>query len=152
MKLVFDLTPFADLEASVEMIQVADGWRVTTTVQHGQAHTFAHTFTRPRGGSGRRAVGVTPAVQAAALTEATEGQVNAVDWRQLPRTQAVERVLNESSPVGPARIHQVLLERGRDDDAHSIHAALGHLKLKHRATQVSRGLWVPLNKANGEVS
>jgi len=93
---------------------------------------------------------VPPGAQDGVPALAPEGQADALDWQHLPRMQAVERVLHEASePVGRPYIHQVLLDRGRDDPPDTIQAALGHLKLKGRATQSGRGLWIPLNRANG---
>jgi hypothetical protein len=93
---------------------------------------------------------VTSSAQVTVQIPMTDSQSDAV-WQSLPRMNAVERVLHEASgPVSPARVGDVLLEHGRDDTSKNIHAALGHLKLKGRATQSGRGLWIPLNRANGQ--
>jgi hypothetical protein len=98
--------------------------------------------------------GVTVPVQASdPAAPVREGNPQATDWRGLPRMQAVERALIEADePLSPMRVHQVLLQHGRADAPRTVHAALGHLKIKHRATQSDRGLWVPLSKANGHTA
>jgi hypothetical protein len=65
------------------------------------------------------------------------------EWRNMPRTVAVERVLAQSrTPLSPVEIHKQLRINGRDDEAHLVSAALAHLKRAGQATQVSRGAWV----------
>jgi len=65
------------------------------------------------------------------------------EWQQLPRTAAVERVLEEADrPLSPLAISQVLHKNGRDDSGHNVSAALAHLKLTKRAQQAGRSQWV----------
>jgi hypothetical protein len=93
------------------------------------------------------------AAKALVVAQTLDSPADGADWQHLSRMKAVERVLNEfSEPVEPPDIRQVLRDHGRDDTSKNIHAALGHLKIKHRATQVGRGKWIPLNRANGQVA
>jgi hypothetical protein len=65
------------------------------------------------------------------------------EWRNLARTAAVQRVLAESDrPLSPLGISQVLHQKGRNDSAHNVSAALARLKDTQRAKQADRGRWV----------
>lgn len=74
------------------------------------------------------------------------------EWQRLPRTAAVERVLMEAGrPMSPLGIAQVLGEKGRNDPAHHVSAALARLKITNRAQQAERGKWeVPHSGDQGE--
>jgi hypothetical protein len=64
------------------------------------------------------------------------------EWQQLPRTAAVERVLVEAGrPLSPLGIAQVLAEKGRNDSAHHVSAALARLKDTQRANRLGGGKW-----------
>jgi hypothetical protein len=73
------------------------------------------------------------------------------DW-SISRTLAVERVLREvGAPLSPVQISQELANRGRDDPAAGVSAALSRLKSDGRVVQVSFGQWTlpSLNGAEG---
>jgi putative heme iron utilization protein len=82
---------------------------------------------------------------------ATVPAQEATDWRSLSRMVAVERVLLEANePLSPTNVNRALLDHGRDDLPSHVHAALGHLKGRNRATQAERGLWIHPSKSNGQ--
>lgn len=61
----------------------------------------------------------------------------------LPRTDAIVRVLLDyPRGLSPARLRDVLQERGRDDEYPVVSAALSHLKSQGRVTSPKRGLYV----------
>jgi hypothetical protein len=65
------------------------------------------------------------------------------DWRTLPRTEAVARMLIEAGePLSPSELSQMLQEVGRDDSPLAVGKALDHLRGKRQATTIGRGQWV----------
>jgi hypothetical protein len=65
------------------------------------------------------------------------------EWRELPRTVAIERVLKEAKhPLSPADVAHQLAANGREDIPQHVSAALAHLKNTGRAQQLGRGQWV----------
>lgn len=64
-------------------------------------------------------------------------------WRAMPRTTAVQQVLEDATgPLSPNDITRKLRERGRDDAAHNVSAALAHLKTTDRADTIGHARWV----------
>jgi hypothetical protein len=72
----------------------------------------------------------------------TDGQTRG-DWRTLPRTEAVARMLIEAGePLSPSELSRMLQEVGRDDSPLAVGKALDHLRGKRQATTIGRGQWV----------
>lgn len=72
-----------------------------------------------------------------------DGQTHG-DWRTLPRTEAVARMLTEAGePLSPSELSRMLQEVGRNDDTPlAVGKALNHLQRKKQATTIGRGKWV----------
>lgn len=65
------------------------------------------------------------------------------DWRTLPRTEAVARMLAEfREPLSPSDLSRMLEAVGRDDPPLAVGKALNHLYRKQRANTVGRAKWV----------
>jgi hypothetical protein len=72
----------------------------------------------------------------------TDGQAGD-DWRTLPRTEAVARMLAEfGEPLSPSDLSRMLEAVGRDDPPLAVGKALNHLYQKQRAKTVGRAKWV----------
>lgn len=69
------------------------------------------------------------------------------EWRNLNRTDAVERVLREGGgeAMSPSEILRKLQEHGREDDTPAyVSAALSYLARRRRAVRVRQGQWMAL--------
>jgi hypothetical protein len=84
-----------------------------------------------------------PAPSADRPSSVADGQTGG-DWRTLPRTEAVARMLAEvGEPVSPSNLSRMLQEVGRRDDTPlAVGKALNHLYRKQRANTVERAKWV----------
>lgn len=77
-----------------------------------------------------------PRVEIRTLQE-TEG------WRELGRSDAVERVLREAGkPLHRKEVAEILAQYGRRDALDHISAALAYLQRNHRARGKGSGMWV----------
>jgi hypothetical protein len=71
-----------------------------------------------------------------------------IDWRAMPRTNAVERAIAEltgtweDEPASPGGIENFLRQRGRDDDRDAIGGAIAHLNRTGKIRNVGRAQWV----------
>lgn len=73
------------------------------------------------------------------------------EWLELTRTAAVERVLAAArKPLSPTEVTQALADKGREDSASHVGAALAHLKSQGKATQKARGQWVRKSRATSQ--
>jgi hypothetical protein len=103
------------------------------------------------GGSGRQSSlnGGLGALQADASvpprdrpSSVVDGQTRG-DWQDLPRTEAVARMLAEAGePLSPKDLSRRLQEVGRDDPPLAVGKALNHLYRKQRANTVRRAKWI----------
>src|SRR5215211_8042817 len=65
------------------------------------------------------------------------------DWQDLPRTEAVARMLAEvGEPLSPSELSRRLQGVGREDPPLAVGKALNHLYRKQRANTVERAKWV----------
>jgi hypothetical protein len=75
----------------------------------------------------------------------TRPRIAAVDeWTIIPRTEAVQRVLQAAeTPLSPRLISKQLITRGRvDDTPNAVSGALSRLKISGRAQPYGSGLWI----------
>jgi hypothetical protein len=74
----------------------------------------------------------------------TTGMRTGGDWRTLPRTEAVVRMLAEAGkPLSPSELSQRLQGVGRDDSPVAVGKALNRLQHQRRATTTGWAKWVP---------
>jgi hypothetical protein len=65
------------------------------------------------------------------------------DWQDLPRTEAVARMLAEvGEPLSPSELSRRLQGVGRNDPALAVGKALDHLHRKNQADTIGRARWV----------
>ena len=65
------------------------------------------------------------------------------DWQDLPRTEAVARMLAEAGePLSPSELSRRLQRVGRDDPPLAVGKALDHLHRKNQADTIERAKWV----------
>jgi hypothetical protein len=81
----------------------------------------------------------------------TRGRLVPVDeWVIIPRTEAVERVLQASeAPLSPRLIAQQLSARGRTDTPNAVSGALSRLKISGRAQPYGSGRWMATKSEPG---
>lgn len=64
------------------------------------------------------------------------------DWKQMPRTRAVLRIVKlANSPVSPAEVRDGLRAVGRSDDYDRVSSTLAYLKKRGDVAQPTRGVY-----------
>lgn len=65
------------------------------------------------------------------------------EWKNLPRTEAIERVYaEEGGPLHRSAVVTRLRMKGRQDDVRDVSAALAYLKRVGRAESLGQGRWM----------
>jgi hypothetical protein len=118
--------------------------------EHG-SYRYQGQQSSPNGDGPETIQAQAPAPSMGRPSSIADGQTGG-DWRTLPRTEAVARMLAEvGEPVSPSNLSRMLQEVGRRDDTPlAVGKALNHLYRQQRANTIERAKWVLTDR--GDVS